>query len=92
MDLVFICISLVLITAVSLYLGRVLSIKLPELSSWFDRKPFNCRPCLTFHTICCISTIVSAITICACIIYTGILMAFVCFFILKFIDNKKIIK
>lgn len=45
--------TVLIITVLSLLLGLFLTedknYSLPQLLPILDRKPFNCRPCLTFH-------------------------------------------
>ena len=74
------------------WIGTKLSAVLPEIHRHFDHKPFNCRPCLSFH-ITWIPT-----TICATFLHShvlqisSILVAIVQYLILRNNDNKKIVK
>lgn len=84
-----ICLS---IAVSSLYWGAVFSLRLPELDKWFDRKPFNCRPCLTFH-LAWVSTVgASLVTGSLHVLVWGVITAILLFTFLKIIDNKKITK
>ena len=77
---------------VSLYWGNVLSVKLPELDSRFDAKPFNCRPCMTFHLVWIFTTLFAAIGQNHVLLVAGFVVAFAVFFIIKHIDNKKVVE
>lgn len=70
--------------------GKHMSLILPGLHPLFDRKPFNCRPCLSFHLCWVPLTVFSVITGSVLCFYAGMAIAFLLFFILKYIDNKKI--
>lgn len=79
-----------LFLALIIVLGSYLSIELPNIDSIFDRKPFNCRPCLTFWMI-----IVSSIVFSMCedhniVLYAGIFIAFIVFVVLKIIERNNI--
>jgi hypothetical protein len=78
--------------AISLPLGATLSLKLPALDKRLDRKPFNCRPCLTFHLTGMFVTLAALLFRASELFLAGIPMAFIVFLIVKHIDNKKIIK
>jgi len=92
MESLFIIFPLVAISVIALWLGNTLSIKLPGISPVFDRKPFNCRPCFTFHITWSLSTLYLLISNNELFIPTGILTAFALFLTVKYIDNKKIKK
>ena len=92
MDTIMISIALTLTAITALYWGEVLSIRLPETDKRFDRKPFNCRPCFTFHISWVMSLLSGVVSGCARIVFLGVVVAFALFFITKFIDNKKITK
>lgn len=65
---------------------------LPELHVLFDRRPFNCRPCLSFHLTwisvggfaCLFNSFV--------LFFGGIATAFVVYLVVKYFDNKIIQK
>ncbi|MFV0419344.1 MAG: hypothetical protein ACK5KT_11510 [Dysgonomonas sp.] len=85
-------IALILSAIVSLYFGKILPIVLPRLNRKLDRKPFNCRPCFTFH-LTWILTSISALSVSSLKLFiAGVTTAFLLFFLVKYIDNKKIIK
>lgn len=87
-----IIINIILITGVviSFILGEKLSIILPRTNSYFDRKPFNCRPCITFHIAWICTTIGSVIVRSMELFISGIISAFIVFLIVIYIDSKKI--
>lgn len=76
---------------ISIVLGRYLSLGLPVLHRFFDRKPFNCRPCFTFH-LCWLAQAVYAVVVAGCLLYVpvAVLIALILFFIIKYVDNQKI--
>lgn len=92
MDAITVIIALFLIAITALYWGAVLPVHLPEFDRRFDRKPFNCRPCSTFHLTWLLSLLSGTASGCTEIIPGGIITAFVLFFITRFFDNKKITK
>lgn len=81
-----------LIVIISLVLGFKLSLFLPCLHPFFDRKPFNCRPCSTFHLCWLMHLIPTFIFDSAVCLTIGVFIAFAVFFITKYIDNQKIEK
>lgn len=92
MDALTIIITMLCCTVTSLYYGVVLSLRLPEVSAFLNRKPFNCRPCLTFHLTWVLLGIFAFARQSWTLAGIGIVVAFIIFFIVKHIDNKKIIK
>lgn len=92
MDAIMISVTLTLTAITALYWGEVLSIRLPETDKRFDRKPFNCRPCFTFHISWLLSSLSGVVSGYACLIFIGIVVSFALFFVTKYIDNKKITK
>ena len=60
---------------------------LPVLFPQLDRKPFNCRPCLTFHLTWVLSVPVAVITGEPAVFPVGLVCAFILFFAL-YIHNK----
>ncbi|MBK5721269.1 hypothetical protein JGH11_10340 [Dysgonomonas sp. Marseille-P4677] len=92
MDTIIIAVTMSLTAITSLYWGSVLSIRLPEIDKRWDRKPFNCRPCFTFHLTWLLSVLTAAAYESLTILLIGVAMAFILFLIVKFIDNKKITK
>lgn len=87
-----IILTLILTTAFALYWGAVLSLRLPEISRHFDRRPFNCRPCLTFHLAWSVPALLSLVLHLYYLLPCGIIVAFALFVFVKIIDNKKIEK
>lgn len=73
-------------------IATISSIRLPEISKWMDRKPFNCRPCSTFHLTWMQTSLLAYVFESWELFFSGIVTAFVIFFIIKYIDNKKVIK
>lgn len=92
MNILSILIAISSISIVSFYWGIVLSLHLPKIHRWFDRKPFNCRPCLTFHLTWVLAAFFALICNSLEILMVGVLLAFILFLIVKYIDNKKVIK
>ncbi len=78
------------VIAASLVAGNRLSLVLPRLHPLLNRKPFCCRPCLTFHLVWMGMGIVSFVGACGSIFLAGVAIAFVIFFILRRINNKKV--
>ena len=92
MDALTILLALTATVITTLYLGALLSDKLPDIDYRFDRKPFNCRPCLTFHLTWLLSTFLALIACSWWLFVSGVLTAFVVFAVVKYIDNQKIEK
>lgn len=92
MDILFMIITLAVSVMFALYWGAIWSVRLPEIDSRFDRKPFNCRPCFTFHLSWMLSTFFALVSESWELFSAGIVIAFIVFFIIKFIDSKKIEK
>lgn len=92
MNTLTIALVLSITTISALYWGAVLSMRLPEIDSRFDRKPFNCRPCATFHIAWLLSTFFATIGHSPTLFFVGLAVAFTAFAIVKIMDNKKIEK
>jgi len=92
MEITDITIAVILSAIVALTGGRTLSVILPELNKHLDRKPFNCRPCLTFHLMWTLTALCALVTASVVLFIAGIMTAFILFFIVRYIDNKKVIK
>lgn len=92
MDAIILVLTMALIAITSLYWGAILSIRLPEIDKRLDRKPFNCRPCFTFHLAWFLSAIATIVYEHIWLLSGGVVLAFVLFLIVKFIDDKKITK
>ena len=88
-------ISILIICWLSLFLGwlltehpvHALAVRFPRL----DRKPFNCRPCLTFHFAWVLFAIMSVISPVIYIV-PGIICAFILFLSLCIYDRYRIQK
>lgn len=63
-----------------------------HISKKFDKKPFNCRPCLTFHLVWIQSGIYAIIEKSYPIFIIGITLAFIIFGFLYLRNKSKIIK
>ena len=90
MELKYYIISL-LATMICIIAGHKLAQVLPGIHSLFDRKPFCCRPCLTFHMVWMSLAAISFLAGSGVLLLCGIAVAFAIFFLLRYIDNKKII-
>lgn len=75
---------------ISIVFGYYFSLRLPVLHRFFDRKPFNCRPCFTFHLCWAMQAIYGVMMGRLVYVLVGILIALILFFIVKYIDNQKI--
>lgn len=89
-----IIINIVLVTGVilSFILGEVLSIVLPKINRCFNRKPFNCRPCFTFHITWIWIAGLSVVAQSLDLFISGLISAFIIFLIVRHIDSKKVVK
>lgn len=85
---IIITVSVSLVAAV--FFGNVLSVILPQADEVFDRKPFNCRPCFTFHLAWIPPVYFALVWQSLPLLVCGITAAFILFFIVKYIDNQKI--
>lgn len=92
MDTIITITGLTLCMLAALYWGTILSLRLPGMGRLFDRKPFSCRPCLTFHLTWLFAGVFALIRQLAEVFVAGVGLAFIVFFIVKYIDNKKVIK
>lgn len=89
-------IYMVLINLACILIGTILTqnkkIALPILSKKLDKKPFNCRPCLTFHLLW-ISYAIAALIIQSWTFFiVGLVFSFAIFAFLYFDDQSKITK
>jgi len=89
-----IIINIVLIIGVilSFILGEILPMVLPQISKHFDRKPFNCRPCFTFHLTWIMIAVLSLVVQSLDLFISGLISAFIIFLMVRYIDNKKVVK
>lgn len=92
MEILEMIILLAVSNAAAIYWGEELSLSLPRLCKWLDNKPFNCRPCSTFHLSWSLSAYFAWIASSWLLLIAGVAVAFIIFFIIRYIDNKKIIK
>lgn len=86
--ILFITLSLSVFCAV--VLGDFLSLFLPVVHPFFDRKPFNCRPCFTFHLTWMLTSLFAWMYSSLLLFGVGAGVAFIVFMIIKYIDNQKI--
>lgn len=86
-----VCVCVVIVAA-AIVLGGWLSVILPETDSRLDIKPFNCRPCLTFHLCWMMMAAVAYIVETCYWFVAGVMIALVVFFVVRHIDNQKIEK
>ncbi len=93
LTLFLICIS---VNLSGIFLGNLFTenkyVALTQFSKKFNRKPFNCKPCLTFHLLWILYTIVAVIISSWLVWAIGLIFSFAIFGVL-YLDNKsKIIK
>lgn len=87
-----ITVAITLVVVFSFIFGEILPIALPRLSSFFDRKPFNCRPCFTFHLHWLGMAFIALIFHSWIIAFSGVITAFLVFAIVKYLDTKKVVE
>lgn len=92
MNISVITLTLSIVAITAYYWAAKLAIRLPELDPLFDRKPFNCHPCLSFHLTWILSTSLSIISGSTDMFWWGWVVAFGVFAIAKYINNKMIEK
>lgn len=80
------------VVLLSLFMGDKWSIVLPRLSRLFDRKPFNCRPCFTFHLHWLGMAVIALIFQSWTIALSGVITAFLVFGVIKYKESKIISK
>lgn len=91
METVIIYIAITLVVVLSFLFGEALPLILPYKSRHFNRKPFNCRPCLTFHLHWLGMLLVALIFESWLIAFSGVFTAFIVFVIVWFVERKKIL-
>lgn len=74
----------------SVVFGKYLPMALPYMHPLLDRKPFTCRPCLTFHLMWIITAIFAIILQSLDLFAMGVIVAFVIYLIVRIIDKQKI--
>lgn len=82
-------IAIIGITTSSFILSRLItesSFRIPEL---LDFKPFNCRKCLTFHSIWILNTILGLIVQNYIVILIGFIIALASYYLIKKEEESK---
>lgn len=92
MQIILITLFVAAAVTTALYLGAILPFLLPQVSPLFDRKPFNCRPCITFHLTWLLIGIEAYLLGSMSLFVVGVVLAFVVFAIINYSENKKIEK
>jgi len=92
METIIIQIGITLVVVLAFILGEIGAVFLPRLSAKFDRKPFCCRPCLTFWLHGLGMALIALIAHSWIIALSGVITAFIVFVIVKYLDSKKIIE
>lgn len=82
--------ALVISVSCAFSLGRILPLHLPRLHPLLDRKPFNCRPCFSFHCTWLLMAAFAWLQGLWITLFTGFVAAFVVFVVVRYMDNKKI--
>lgn len=90
--MIYLILLCLLSAATAVWLGNDLSKELPEFHEIFDCRPFNCRPCLSFHLTWIFATFFACCICSLKLILMGVVAAFVVFIVLKIMDNKMIEK
>lgn len=91
METIILCIAITLVVVLSFIFGEALPLMLPYKSRHFNRKPFNCRPCLTFHLHWLGMLLIAIIFRNRLIAFSGVLTAFIVFGIVWLVERKKIL-
>lgn len=82
------------ITGLAIFVGKLLTestyFSLPRFSKKLDRKPFNCKPCFTFHLFWIAYTVAAIVLNSWAIGLVGICLSWLIFFILYITTNSKI--
>lgn len=90
------CIYILIINVGCMLLGYFLTqndrLSLPSMSKYLDRKPFNCRPCFTFHLLWIVYTFVAILEHSWFFFTIGIIFSFAIFGVLYLEDKNKISK
>lgn len=92
METIIMNIAITSVVILSLFLGEVFPIVLPRLSRFFDRKPFNCRPCFTFHLHWLGMAMIALVSQSWSIAIAGIVTAFLVFGVVKWLDSKRVVE
>lgn len=91
MQAILINIGITLVVVLSFIFGEIGALVLPLLSRHFNRKPFNCRPCFTFHLHWLGMAFIAVIFQSGIIALSGVVTAFIVFFIVRNIDKQKVV-
>jgi len=86
-------IALAVVILTALYLGWLLTETRHRIADkhWFlNRKPFSCRPCLTFHFGWILSAIVAVLAGSLCFFIAGLAVSFAVWLILEMRNRSKI--
>ena len=89
METIIINILITLAVVLSYIFGEVGALVLPRISRHLNRKPFSCRSCFTFWLHLSGMMFIALIFQSRIIALSGILTAFIVFFIVRYIDKKK---
>lgn len=90
METIGLVIAIVLVVMNAYVLGEELPLEMPRHLKKLDRKPFNCRPCLTFHLHWIGMTIVALVVQNGWIALVGIVTAFGTYLMVKSIEAHKV--
>ncbi|MFV0332408.1 MAG: hypothetical protein ACK5KL_21675 [Dysgonomonas sp.] len=92
METILLIIGITLVVVFSFIFGELGAVVLPRLSPKFERKPFNCRPCFTFHLHWLGMALIALIAYSWLIALSGVITAFIVFAIVWIIERKKVIE
>lgn len=92
MEELLINIAINLVVVLSFIFGEVGALVLPRMSRHFSKKPFKCRPCFTFWLHLSGMMLIALIFQSLIIAFSGVLTAFIVFFIVRYLDSKKVVK
>lgn len=92
MQAILINIGITLVVVLSFIFGEIGAVVLPRMSRHLNRKPFNCRPCFTFHLHWLGMALIALIFHSWIIALSGVITAFVAFAIVWNMERKKIIE
>lgn len=92
MESYLIIIGVALVAVLSFVLGERGAMNLPRLSAKIDRKPFNCRPCLTFWIQALGVALIALIAKDWIIALSGVITALITFVIVWCVERKKVLE
>ena len=91
-----ILVVIIVVSIAGLYLGWFFTeherYALANRSQFLDRKPFNCRPCMTFHLIWMLSGGSAVFLKSLAMFFMGVICAFIIFYVLYVSSKSKIEK